>query len=134
MLFSIAFYLGFSLSWNGLCPIRERIVESLASSLPAIWITHSLCSYVWKTQRQRNEHCITALEPLKHNEFSPNTPIYIIDSQHSYKSLLKASVQRSCSEVKNNHAFTSRSPLSNSHVLRGKTSHLGHSETPVGVL
>lgn len=79
-----------------------------------MWITHSLCSYVWKRQTQRKESCITAPEPLKHR---PDSHKHCSTTPHlSQRFQCNAAVQRS--------EIQTRSPkdqFSNSHVLRGKT-------------
>lgn len=99
-------YLGFSLFWNGLCPIRERIVESLASSLPAMWITHSLCSYVWKRQR------VLYYSPgaTETDQIPPNTTAQLHISLTAFRGPKYRLVRYS---------------------YHSKTSHLGHWENPV---
>ncbi len=84
-----------------------------------MWITHSLCSYVWKRQRQRKESCITAPEPLKHRP----------DSHKHYSTTPHLSQRFQCSAAVQRSEIQTRSlkdQFSNSHVLRGKT------ENPVG--
>lgn len=55
-----------------------------------MWITHSLCSYVWKRQRQRNECCITAPEPLKHR---PDSPKHYSTTPHLSHSFQRSEIQ-----------------------------------------